>query len=133
MIPPFDDNGYLPPGIHKASLDEIAERFGRQSEVRATQMDSVRWLVDLARRAGAERVVLNGSFATAVLEPNDVDCVLLTGLDFPRETAAQSELKVGLPFLEIQLVGRVDLDRLTGIFFATDRHFSAKGMIEVQL
>ena len=28
MIPPFNKNGYLPPGIHKASLDEIAERFG---------------------------------------------------------------------------------------------------------
>jgi hypothetical protein len=34
MIPPFNENGYLPPGIHLASLDEIAERFGRQSEMR---------------------------------------------------------------------------------------------------
>jgi hypothetical protein len=27
VIPPFDDNGYLPPGIHSATLDEIAARF----------------------------------------------------------------------------------------------------------
>jgi hypothetical protein len=133
MIPPFNDNGYLPPGIHMASLDEIAQRFGWQSEARTAQMDSVRWLVDLARRAGVERLVLNGSFVTAAPEPNDVDCVLSTGLGFPRESAAQFELKAGLPFLEIQLVDRVDFDRLTRIFFATDRGLSAKGMIEVRL
>ena len=40
MIPPFNENGYLPPGIHKASLEEIAERFGRQSEIRRAQMES---------------------------------------------------------------------------------------------
>jgi hypothetical protein len=133
MIPPFNENGYLPAGIHKASLEEIAERFGWQSEARAAQMDSVRWLVDLARRAGVETVVLNGSFVTTAIEPNDVDCVLLTGRGFPTDAAAQLELKAGLPFLEIQLVDRVDFDRLTGIFFASDRDFAAKGMVEVQL
>jgi hypothetical protein len=34
MIPPFDDSGCLPPGIHPASLAEIEDRFGRQSEIR---------------------------------------------------------------------------------------------------
>ncbi len=133
MIPPFNDNGYLPPGVHKATLDEIAERFGRQSEVRRDQMESLRWLVDLARRAGVERLVVNGSFATAILEPNDVDCVLLMSQTFPGDEAAEMELEKGLPFLEIQLVDRVDFDRFTNIFFATDRHYSTKGMIEVQL
>lgn len=133
MIPPFDENGYLPPGVHKASLNEIAERFGRQSEMRAAQMDSVRWLVDLARQAGAERLVLNGSFVTGILEPNDVDCALLIGSGFPKDAAALMELKTGLPFLEIELVDRVDFDRLVDIFFATDRRHAAKGMIEVPL
>ncbi len=30
MIPELDDQGYLPPGIHRASIDELAERFGTQ-------------------------------------------------------------------------------------------------------
>jgi hypothetical protein len=34
MIPPLDDDGYLPPGIHSADLDEIETRFGRESELR---------------------------------------------------------------------------------------------------
>jgi hypothetical protein len=133
MIPPFNENGYLPPGVHKASLEEIAERFGHQSEMRASQMESVRWLVDLAHRAGVERLVLNGSFVTGILEPNDVDCALLTGSDFPKDITAKMELKEGLPFLEIQVVDNVDFDRLVEIFFASDRHHAAKGMIEVIL
>jgi hypothetical protein len=76
MIPPFDEFGCLPPGIHPAKLDEIDARFGKQSELRRVQMESVRWMVDLAMRAGAERIVLNGSFVTDIIEPNDVDCVL---------------------------------------------------------
>ncbi len=78
MIPAFYDNGYLPPGIHLATLDEIRDRFGLESEVRRAQMESLVWLVDLARSAGIRRIVVNGSFVTDILEPNDVDCVLLS-------------------------------------------------------
>jgi hypothetical protein len=77
MIPSFDEFGCLPPGIHPATLDEIDARFGRQSEIRRVQMESVRWMVDSAAKAGAERIVLNGSFVTDIIEPNDVDCVVL--------------------------------------------------------
>jgi len=77
MIPVCNDDGYLPPGIHAATLDEIGTRFGAQSELRRVQMDSLRWMVDLAKRAGVQRIVVNGSFVTEKLEPNDVDCVLL--------------------------------------------------------
>ncbi len=131
MIPEFDDRGYLPSGVHRASVEEIAVRFGEQSELRRVQMQSVRWLVDLAVRAGVERVVLNGSFVTEILEPNDVDCVLLIGRGFPRDQVAESELLAGLPFLEIELVNREAFDLLVEAFFATDRHQIPKGMIEV--
>ena len=73
MIPAFDDNGYLPPGIHVATLDEVAARFGQDSEIRKAEMESVRWLIAIAWQAGVERIILNGSFVTDVLEPNDVD------------------------------------------------------------
>jgi len=69
MIPPFDENGYLPPGVHLATLDEIDERFGSESELRRVQMESLRWLVDLTLRAGASRLIINGSFTTDVFEP----------------------------------------------------------------
>ncbi len=101
MIPDFNESGYLPPGIHAATIEEIAIRFSRQSEVRRVQMESVRWMVELAMRAGVQRIVLNGSFVTDIMEPNDVDCVLLLAADYPRDAGASDELIKGLPFLEI--------------------------------
>ena len=58
MIPAFDDSGWLPPGVHSATLAEVEGRFGRQSELRRIQMESVRWMIDLAQKAG---VVLEAS------------------------------------------------------------------------
>ena len=133
MIPPFDDSGCLPPGLHSAALAEIEARFGRQSELRRVQMESVRWMVELAVRAGVQRIVLNGSFVTDIMEPNDVDCALLLAADYPRDTAASDELIKGLPFLEILRVDEHGFDRLVHRFFATDRHGVGKGMIEILL
>lgn len=131
MIPPFDETGCLPPGIHAATLAEVEDRFGGQSELRRVQMESVRWMVDLAIRAGVQRIVLNGSFVTDIMEPNDVDCVLLIGRGFPTGPAVEMELRSGLPFLEVVLVRRTDFDTMVNVVFATDRFESPKGMVEV--
>ena len=133
MIPPFDDSGWLPPGVHGATLAEIEDRFGRQSELRRVQMESVRWMVDLARRAGVERIVLNGSFVTDIMEPNDVDCLLLTGRGDPKDSTAAAELLAGVPFLEINAVRERGFKKLVEEFFATDRFQVPKGMVELIL
>jgi hypothetical protein len=133
MIPDFDDRGYLPVGVHPASLDEIETRFGRRSELRQVQMQSLRWLVELAKKAGVQRLVINGSFATDIAEPNDVDCVLLMDANFPRDPAAEDEIRSGLPFLQIDLVRRRAFDFMVSHVFATDREWLPKGMVEVIL
>ena len=130
-MPPFEISGYLPPGTHPATLDEIEARFGRDSELRQVQMESLRRLVDLARRAGVHRIIINGSFVTAALEPNDVDCVLFIVAGFPQDTSAGEQLIAGLPFLDINLVRQDGWDELVGSVFATDRRHNPKGMIEV--
>jgi uncharacterized protein DUF6932 len=131
MIPPYDDNGYLPAGIHLATVEEIATRFGHGSDLRQSQMESVRWFVDLAHRAGALRIVINGSFVTDKYEPNDVDCVLLIGPDFPHDVEAEAELLAGLPFINLELVDEAGFSQLTERTFATDRNLIDKGIVEV--
>ena len=131
MIPALNDEGYLPPGLHGATVDEIHARFGRESQLRRVQMESLRWLVELARRAGVLRIVVNGSFVTDKLEPNDVDCVLLVGTGFPRDEAAETELLSGLPFVNMELVDQEGFQQFTVKTFATDRDLVPKGMIEV--
>jgi hypothetical protein len=133
VIPDFDENGCLPPGVHTASLDEIGARFGRSSELRRVQMESVRWMVELAIRAGAERIILNGSFVTDIIEPNDVDCVLLFQPRRRKSRKAFRELQAGLPFLDIAITGPVEFDEFVNEIFAADRLGIAKGMIEVIL
>jgi hypothetical protein len=133
MIPPFNETGVLPPGLHPATVSEIDARFGQQSELRRVQMESVRWMVDLAVRAGAERIVLNGSFVTDIIEPNDVDCALLFLPTRPRNVEAVEELRDGLPFLEMKLVEQEEFDEYVNDTFASDRDGAPKGMIEVIL
>lgn len=84
-------------------------------------------------RAGVERIILNGSFTTDIMEPNDVDCVLLTERDVPLDEAAEAELRAGLPFLDLAIVRRKDFDALVEVVFASDRHEVQKGMVEVVL
>jgi hypothetical protein len=133
MIPDFDEHGYLPAGVHPASLAEIEARFGQQSEVRQVQMESLRWLVELARRAGVRRLIINGSFVTERLEPNDVDCVLLAEPGPSRDAAASHEILGGLPFLQVAVIGQDDFDFMVDTVFATDRKSTPKGVVEVRL
>jgi len=95
-------------------------------------MESLRWLVDLVRRAGVLRLIVNGSFATDVFEPNDVDCALLIEAGCV-DAAVEGELLAGFPFLELNLLGPADFELLVEQFFATDRSAVPKGMVEVIL
>lgn len=131
MIPNFNTNGYLPPGIHPATLDEIAARFGTEPELRRVQMESLRWMIELARKAGVLRIVVNGSFVTDKWEPNDVDCVLLIGPDYPHDAEADAELEAGLPFITIEFANQKRFFEFTENIFATDRNEVPKGLIEV--
>ena len=131
MLPPLDDTGSLPPGIHPAPLSEVDERFGRGSEIRRVQMESVRWMVDLAVHAGAERVILNGSFVTDIIEPNDVDCVLLFRPGAPVDGVVLRELRAGLPFLDITIARPRRFQQYVNDLFAYDRLGAPKGMVEV--
>ncbi len=131
VIPEFNDDGYLPPGVHPATLEEIEERFGVESELRHVQVQSVRWLVGLAREAGVKRIALNGSFVTDAYEPNDVDCVLLIPQDFPIAPDVERRLRQGLPFLDITVVDQDGFTDLVERVFASDRYHVPKGMVEV--
>lgn len=132
MIPDLDDYGNLPPGIYPASLDEIDQRFARGTESRLAEMQSLRWLVDLAARTGVQRLVIDGSSVTKKREPNDIDCVLLIGPGFPRDRQAEEQL-MKLPYLDVHLVDEEEFSLFVNAIFATDRRLHQRGMVEVIL
>lgn len=131
MIPDFDENGYLPPGLYPATVEEIETRFGTATEVRRVQVESIRWIIDLASRASVERIIINGSWVTDEPEPNDVDCVLLAGPRWGTQPDAEQELEDGVPFLSPQIANARLFDIYVTTIFASDRAQRPKGMIEV--
>jgi hypothetical protein len=79
-IPAFDHDGLLPDGVHDATLDEVGDRFGRFQETdrRAGLFASLRGFVsDLSAESLVEEIILDGSFVTAVANPNDIDLLLV--------------------------------------------------------
>jgi hypothetical protein len=131
LIPPLNQNGYLPPGVHSATLSEVIERFGHGSDQREAESQSLLWLVPLCRDAGIQKILINGSFVTDALEPNDVDCALLTGNNYIETAAPVQRLRRGLPFLEIKIVNSADYTWFASVMFASDRAMIPKGVIEV--
>ncbi len=134
MLPPFDEFGYLPPGIHPCDMEELVARFGGGSPEREVETQELIDFVDWARRAGIARVVVNGSYVTSKAAPNDVDLVALPGADYPRGESACSQQEARWPFLQVFIaVDAANLEEWSLRDFGTDRDRRAKGVIEVSL
>jgi predicted metal-dependent HD superfamily phosphohydrolase len=80
MIPEFTEQGFLPPGIHQATLAEFKERFVvfQRSDRRFHIFEHLQNLFEQAARSGiVRRIIIAGSFITAQSEPNDFDCIIV--------------------------------------------------------
>jgi hypothetical protein len=77
-LPAFNDDGDLPPGVHRATLSEVLERFGQGSVQRCAVADRLKRVYELVASTGhLARFVVFGSFITAKPDPDDVDVILL--------------------------------------------------------
>ena len=77
-LSPFNEEGDLPPGVYRATLSYVLERFGQGSLQRRTVAARLTRLYQLALSTGyLARFVVFGSFVTAKADPNDVDVILL--------------------------------------------------------
>lgn len=72
MIPQFDADGLLLPGIHWATWNEVAATFGN-TPWRRRLLDGLGMAIDDLRRAGCRTVYIDGSFVTDKEVPNDFD------------------------------------------------------------
>lgn len=77
-IPEFTDRGDLPPGVYRATLPEVLERFGNGKLQRRAAAGRLERIYELAASTGhLRRFVVFGSFVTDKNEPNDVDVIIL--------------------------------------------------------
>ena len=100
-IPALQENGFLPPGLYLADLDEVWERFGCTSERRRMVFNRLQIFVDSARHVEALRMFIAGSYITAKTNPRDVDVVIWAGERFLEllELGDKQALSLELMFL----------------------------------
>lgn len=88
-LPEFNPDGDLPPGVHRASLDEVAARFGGGSDDRTRRTRNLTHIYELIHRTGfLQRFIVFGSYVTSKEDPNDVDVILVMDDNFHPHTAA---------------------------------------------
>ncbi len=100
-IPPFNEHGWLPDGIHDCTLEEAAGQFGgfRRSDRRPELWARFTEFVREAQACGLiEAILVDGSFVTAEPAPNDIDLVLVV--------AANHDFSADLPPVQYNLLAQ---------------------------
>ena len=81
MLSAFNDDGNLPPGVHKATWREFVARFGTTRR-RRELLRGLKQALNSLWVAGCRTVYIDGSFVTAKRAPGDFDaCWDLNGVD----------------------------------------------------
>jgi hypothetical protein len=142
VIPPFDERGNLPPGVHKVDWDELETRFNG-SPRRIELLAGLREALVALRDAGCRTAYVDGSFVTAKEEPGDFDaCWDAVGVDF--DALDPALLAVGHPrtaqkerfrgeLFPAQAVADSGSGALFLDFFQRDRNGESKGIIQINL
>ena len=143
MIPEFNENGNLPPGVHFCDdWEEFKERFGYTPK-RTQMILSMEDAIASLKAAGCRTFYINGSFVTSKLDPRDFDCCWDrddTDIDYLRKTApiilkfhdsaAQKNKYKGEIYPSEQSVNE---STISIEFFQRDRDQNRKGIIAINL
>jgi hypothetical protein len=77
-LPAFDEQGDLPIGVHKVTLQEFLSRFDVKKGQRALVTRRLLHVLGLAKQTGyLSRFIVFGSYVTNKPAPNDADVILV--------------------------------------------------------
>lgn len=143
MIPEFDENGNLPPGVHFCEWEDFKERFGT-TERRLYLIQGLQMAMEQLKAAGCRTIYINGSFVTIKNNPRDFDAcwdseevdINYLRINAPRllnrfDTQAQKSKYKGELFRSDEPIGDNALNSFE--FFQRDREQNRKGIIAIDL
>jgi hypothetical protein len=144
MLPPFDETGDLPPGLHPVTWDEFRARFCRfvQSDRRLQLCRQLEQLVVDARASEiVKKILVGGSMVRATAEPNDFDCIIVLHAETRYETLRPDQLQIAdARIARSRYMGDIFIARegqntlsLYIDFFSRNRDGKIIGMVEVTL
>ena len=91
-LPKTQSNGFVTPGIHRATLNDINGAFGKHTPRREHLMSRLRELMDRVTSTGrVKQAFVFGSFVTSKPFPRDLDVMLLMREGFDREFTSLAE------------------------------------------
>lgn len=142
LIPAFQPNGNLPPGVYWEAWGEIESRFGHTFHRRGL-LRGLSEAIDLLAKAGCPALYVDGSFVTEKEQPGDFDaCWDVTGVDADELDPVLLEFDDGRAAQKARFGGELfpaqfpaDWSGTTYLqFFQTDRDTGApKGIIGIDL
>lgn len=141
MVPDFDDDGNLPPGIHFTTWQDFCQRFGTNAHRKRLMAGLKDALISL-KNAGCKVVYIGGSFITSKETPNDFDaCWEVQGVDpllidpillkFDDKRLAQKTKYLGELFPDKTI--EVSSGKNFLEFFSTDLDGKPKGIVALNL
>ncbi len=143
VIPEFDQNGNLPPGVHFCEWEEFVDRFGT-NDLRLRLMRGLRMAMEQLKAVGCRTIYINGSFVTSEPSPGDFDACYdndTVDIDYLRinaprllnhyDRAGQKAKYRGEIFPSQQPVGNYGSNSFE--FFQSDRRGNVKGIIAIDL
>lgn len=142
MIPEFDENGQLPPGIHRATWSEFVERYATTNH-RRKLLEGMERLIEHLKSIECTALYVNGSFVTSKERPNDYDaCWNVRGVKFELidpvllgadDDGKQAMLEKYGGDIRPDQFSPVELDGTYLDFFRIDRDGNPKGIVELSL
>lgn len=141
VIRPFDGRtGYLPPGVHLASWQEVVQRFGSNGHRRDLLGGLYLALLNLAD-AGCRSVLLDGSFVSSASYPEDYDAAWESdAVDSDRLDPVLMDFSLGRARMKAKYAGELfpsDREARPGVpfaeFFQVDRSGAPKGIVQIDL
>jgi hypothetical protein len=143
VIPEFDENGNLPPGVHFCEWEEFVDRFGT-TDLRLRLMGGLQMAMQQLKAAGCRTIYINGSFVTSKPDPGDFDACWDredVDIDYLRreapkllkyyDSAGQKAKYKGELFASDQPVGNYGKNSFD--LFQEDRKHNRKGIIAIDL
>lgn len=143
MIPEFDENGNLPPGVHFCDWQEFVERFGT-NDTRRRMIAGLQLAITQLKAAGCRTIYINGSFVTIKPNPQDFDACYdneTVDIDYLRinaprllnhyDRAGQKAKYRGEIFPSQQPIGNYGINSFE--LFQRDRQQNVKGIIAIDL
>ncbi len=137
MLPPFDECGNLPPGIHWVTWEEFSAQYGTNTH-RMRLLAGLRDALKSLQAAGCRAVYIDGSFVTSKELPADFDaCWEEEGMD---EARLDPVLLLHDPKRQAQkaryggeLIGFRRTNTSILKFYQRDRNMNTKGIVGLRL